>query len=122
MTKALVVDDCRLPADTLCQMLRLLDVEAHVSYGSTPAILFLSQVTPDVVFLDVNMPGVGGFEVLSYLKREPRMAQVPVVFVTADDSPETAAHARKEGAIALIIKPASIDEIEDVLRSAKIIQ
>ncbi len=121
MTKALVVDDCRLPADTLCQMLRLLNVDAHVSYGSTPAILYLSQVTPDVVFLDVNMPGVGGFEVLSYLKRELRMAQVPVIFVTADNSPETAAQARKEGAIALIIKPASIEEIEDVLKSAKII-
>ena len=40
MTKALVVDDCRLPADTLCQMLRFLDIDAHVSYGSTPAILF----------------------------------------------------------------------------------
>jgi CheY-like chemotaxis protein len=121
MTKALVVDDCRLPADTLCQMLRLLNVDAHVSYGSTPAILYLSQVTPDVVFLDVNMPGVGGFEVLSYLKREPRMAHVPVVFVTADDSPETALQARDEGALALIIKPASIDDIEGVLKSAKLL-
>lgn len=121
MTKALVVDDCRLPADTLCQMLRFLDIDAHVSYGSTPAILFLSQVTPDVVFLDVNMPGVGGFEVLSYLKREPRMAHVPVIFVTADNSPETAAQARKEGAIAVVIKPATIDGIEEILKSAKII-
>jgi two-component system sensor histidine kinase/response regulator len=121
MPNALVVDDCRLPADTLCQMLRLLDVDAHVAYGSTPAILYLSQVTPDVVFLDINMPGVGGFEVLSFLKREPRMAHVPVVFVTADDSPETAAQARKEGAIALIIKPATIESIENVLQSARII-
>ncbi len=121
MTEALVVDDSRLPADTLCQMLRLLDVDAHVAYGSTPAILYLSQVTPDVVFLDVNMPGVGGFEVLSYLKREPRMAYVPVIFVTADDSPETAAQARKQGAMAVIIKPVTIDDIEQVLKSAKII-
>ncbi len=121
MPTALVVDDSRLPADTLCQMLRLLDVDARAAYGSTPAILYLSQVTPDVVFLDVNMPGVGGFEVLSYLKREPRMAYVPVVFVTADDSPETAAQARKEGAQAVIIKPATIEGIEDVLKKARII-
>ena len=121
MTKALVVDDIRLPADLLCQMLRLLDIDAHAAYGSTPAILYLSQVTPDVVFLDVNMPGVSGFEVLSFLKREPRMAYVPVIFVTADDSPETAARARNDGAIAVIIKPTSLEEIENVLKTANII-
>lgn len=121
MMNALVVDDCRDQADTMCQMLNYLNVDTQVSYGAMSALGYLSQATPDVVFLDINMPGANGFEVLSYVKREPRMAHVPVIFVTADESLDTAARAHKEGAFALLVKPTSIEEIESVLKSARII-
>ena len=90
MTNALVIDDNRQPADILCQLLSLLDIEAIPAYGSRAAMLHLREQVPDIVFLDLSMPGVSGFEVLAYLRREPRLIHVPVFIVTSDDQPETA--------------------------------
>jgi len=60
-------------------------------------------------------------EVLAYLRREPRLANVPVVIVTSDDQPETASKARRTGALLTIVKPASLEGLERVLHKLKLI-
>ena len=90
MTEALVVDDNRQTADALHQMLDVLGVKARVAYGSSAAISILgSGFTPNLICLDVNMPGIDGVEILLYLRREPRLISVPVIVITSDDQPET---------------------------------
>jgi CheY-like chemotaxis protein len=121
MTKALVIDDKREMADSLSKMLSLLNIDADVAYGSRSAMQTLMISTPDVVFLDISMPGVDGFEVLGYLRRVPGMGKTPVVVVTSDDQPETYRKAEKGGALALIVKPATLEAIEAVLLKAKLI-
>lgn len=118
MTTALVIDDHREAADTVCSMLELLDVQARAAYGPREAMLILKDYTPDIVFLDINMPGVDGFEVMSYVRRFPHMENVPIVFVTSDDQPETVGKVRKTGALLIIVKPATIDSLETALRKA----
>jgi CheY-like chemotaxis protein len=122
MTTALVIDDHRDAADTVCRMLGLLDVNAKPAYGPREAMLLLKDYSPDIVFLDINMPGVDGFEVMSYLRRFPRMQTVPIVFVTSDDQPETAGRVRKTGALLIIIKPATVDSLEAALKKAGLIR
>ena len=122
MKTALVIDDNRQPADTLCQMLALFDIQAQPAYGARAAILSLRERTPDIVFLDIAMPGVDGFEILAYLRREPRLLNIPVVVVTADENPETAQRARQEGAVEVIIKPASLEGLEQVLKRAGLVE
>jgi CheY-like chemotaxis protein len=112
MTTALVIDDNQEAADTVVQMLELLEVEAQAAYGPRAAMLLLKDFTPDIIYMDINMPGVDGFEVTSYLRRFPRMQNVPIVFVTSDDQPETAGKVRKTGALLIIIKPASVEALE----------
>ena len=121
MSTALIIDDNRQTADALQQMLDVLDVEARVSYGSSPAIELLGKFTPSLILLDINMPGVDGLEVLAYLRREPRLAPVPVVVITSDDQPETRNRVMKGGATAMLIKPATLDALEDALRKAKVL-
>lgn len=118
MVNALVIDDNRDSADAVVSMLSLLDVNAKAAYGPRAAMLVIKDLTPDIVFLDINMPGVDGFEVYSYLRRFPRMQDVPIVFVTSDDQPETAGRVRKTGALLVIIKPATLDSLELALRKA----
>jgi len=118
MTTALVIDDNREAADSVVQMLELLEVEAQAAYGPRAAMLLLKDFTPDIIYMDINMPGVDGFEVTSYLRRFPRMQEVPIVFVTSDDQPETAGKVRKTGALLIIIKPATVDALELSLRKA----
>jgi CheY-like chemotaxis protein len=118
MTTALVIDDNRDAADSVVQMLELLDVEAQAAYGPRAAMLLLKDFTPDIIYMDINMPGIDGFEVTSYLRRFPRMQDVPIVFITSDDQPETAGKVRKTGALLIIVKPATLDALELSLRKA----
>jgi CheY-like chemotaxis protein len=118
---ALIIDDNRQTADALQQMLGVLDVEARVAYGSSPAMDILRMFTPNLILLDINMPGVDGLEVLAYLRREPRLAPVPVVVITSDDQPDTRTRVMKGGATAMLIKPATLDALEGALKEAKAI-
>lgn len=122
MPFALVIDDNRQAADGLSQMLELLDFKVEVSYGPRAAMLALGKSVPEVIFLDINMPGVDGFEILSYLRRDPRLDKTPVVVVTSDDQPETRRKALKLGAIGVIIKPARFGILETLLRQYRIIK
>ena len=118
MPVALVIDDNRDQADALCSMIQLLDITAYAAYGPRAAMLALKKIVPDVVFLDIKMPGVDGFEVLNYLRRYPSMKNVPVVIVTSDDHKDTFAKALKTGALMMIVKPARLDSIEKALVKA----
>lgn len=122
MTEGLIIDDNRQTADALAQMLGVLGFKARVAYGSSPAMdaLVLGFI-PRFICLDINMPGVDGTEVLAFLKREPRLMRVPVIVITSDDQPETRVKVMKLGATALIIKPATIDALEEALKKAKLL-
>ena len=120
MAEALIIDDNRTTADALGQMLTVLGHKSRVAYGSSPAMTLLgSGFTPKFVCLDINMPGVDGTEILAYLRREPRLIPVPVFIITSDDQPETRKKVMKLGATVMIIKPATIDALEDALKKAK---
>lgn len=121
MIKALVIDDNRDTADSLCQMLSLLDAQATAAYSPRGAFLQLQKMLPDIVFVDLNMPGVTGHEVLTFVRRDPKLEHIPVVVVTSDDQEVTAQQVRKEGALDIIIKPATFEMVEAVLKKAKLI-
>ena len=121
MTTALVIDDNKQTAEALVNMLTLWDISARAILGPSAAMMVLGEVTPDLMLLDLNMPAVDGFEVLSYLRREPRLANVPVIIVTADDQPETVRRVEKSGARAMVLKPASPDLLEAALKKAGIL-
>ena len=122
MTEALIIDDNRSTADALRQILSVLGFKSRMAYGSSAAMSILgSGFTPKFVFLDLNMPGVAGTEILAFLRREPRLIRVPVVVVTSDDQPETRTKVLKLGATAIVIKPATIESLETVLKKSKIL-
>jgi len=122
MAEALIIDDNRSTADALSQMLAVLGLKTRVAYGSSPAMSLLgSGFTPHFVCLDINMPGVDGTEILAYLRREPRLIPVSVFIITSDDQPETRKKVMQLGATGMIIKPATIDALEDALKKANIL-
>jgi CheY-like chemotaxis protein len=123
MTEALIIDDNRTTADALCQMLNVLGFKARVVYGSSAAISILrSGFTPKFVCLDINMPGLDGTEVLRFLRREPHLIPVPVFVITSDDQPETRRKVMKLGANMMIIKPATIDALEEALKKVRFLK
>jgi PleD family two-component response regulator len=123
MDEGLIIDDNRQTADALNQMLGVLGFKARVAYGSSSAMELLgTKFTPKFICLDINMPGVDGTEILAYLKREPRLMPVPVFVITSDDQPETRTKVMKLGATAMLIKPATIDAMEDAFKTVKMLK
>jgi two-component system, chemotaxis family, chemotaxis protein CheY len=120
MTEALIIDDNRSTADALGQMLAVLGFKARMAYGSNAAMSILATgFTPQFICLDINMPGLNGTEVLAYLRREPHLIPVPVFVITSDDQPETRRKVIRLGANAMILKPATIDTLEEALKREK---
>jgi CheY-like chemotaxis protein len=122
MEDGLIIDDNRNTADALQQMLKILNLNARVAYGSSPAMTLLGSSVPGFVCLDINMPGVDGTEVLAYIRRDPRLRKVPVMVITSDDQPETRQKVIKGGAQVMLIKPVTIDALETGLKKAGVIK
>lgn len=99
MPSAVVIDGSRQMANSMCQMLMLLGVDAKPAYGPRAAMLLFNEAAPDIIFLDINMPGVDEFEVMAYLRRQPGLGDVPVVVVISDDQPETIDRAHQMGGL-----------------------
>ncbi len=121
MAYALVIDDNKQTTEALVQMLKIWNISSRTALNPSSAMTILNSEIPQVVFLDINMPGVDGFEVLKYLKREPRLSKVPVIIVTSDDQPQTYKRAKDGGAESVIIKPVMIDLLEKALKKVELI-
>ncbi len=111
----LIVEDDRQMAQSLAAQVGVLGHTVVIAYGPRMAIQQLNQVIPDVIFMDLNMPGLNGLEVLRFLRRDPTTATVPVVIVSASDNQETITAALEAGANDYIVKPPTIDAIEQAL-------
>jgi CheY-like chemotaxis protein len=121
MSFALVIDDNKQMTDVMLEMLKALNIPARGVLSPAAAMAILEGDIPRVIFLDINMPGVDGFEVLGYLKREPRFGKVPVIVVTSDDQPDTARRAFKGGASAVMLKPVMANVLENSLKKVGIL-
>ncbi len=67
---------------------------------------------PDLILLDLKMPGISGFEVLSWIRRHPTLRVLPVVVLTASVHPEDRARALALGASQFIVKPVNYDALQ----------
>ena len=110
--KAFVVDDNRSTAESLAKMLTLMDIEVSVCLGPREAIQRLSSGVPDFMTLDVNMPGVSGLEVVKYIRRDPRIANLPVIIISSDAQTAEMAKALLAGANVFLPKPVDFERLE----------
>lgn len=76
----------------------------HVADGAA-ALAVLKRAPPEVVILDVMLPGASGFDVLAALRAEPALAQVPVLMLTARGQARDRAQAQEAGVSRFMTKP-----------------
>ncbi|MBQ5337039.1 MAG: diguanylate cyclase [Oscillospiraceae bacterium] len=69
------------------------------------ALRFLAANIPDLILLDINMPDMDGYEVMTAIRKDDRLQYVPVIFLTADTEPETECRCLEAGAVDFITKP-----------------
>ena len=102
--KVLIVDDETLNIEFLQT---LLNEEINVIFATSgeDALSIVQANRPDMILLDIMMPGMDGYEVCKRLKGNPETKDIPVIFVTAKTGPEEEARGLELGAIDYITKP-----------------
>lgn len=100
----LIVDDDRLTLSTAQNLLGNEYKVVAVNSGRQ-AYKYLDRHIPDLILLDINMPDIGGFEVIKFLQADERWRKIPVIFLTADRSVETEVECFRVGAFDFISKP-----------------
>lgn len=118
MTSILVVDDLRKNVLTLSYGLENEGYQVYTAASGVEALQMVSQDPPDLILLDVMQSEVDGFEVCEAIKSQVLHENIPVIFVSANDSDDFVVKAMKAGARDYITKPIRFDVLSAKIESA----
>lgn len=107
----LMVDDHPRNLQVLGAILKKHDYSIAVARSGEQALEFVQEVTPDLILLDIMMPLMDGFEVCRRIKSNPATKDIPIIFVTALDSPQDKLTGFQQGGVDYITKPFHQDEV-----------
>ncbi len=110
LSNILVVDDSPANIGLLLDALRG-EHRLLVAESAEGCLEQLPHQAPDLILLDVMMPGMNGFELCSILKADERWRDIPVIFMTAVDEPEHKQRAIEQGAVDYVTKPIFVPEV-----------
>lgn len=101
----LVVDDDTANLRMASHILTSEQMRVSCLKSGEDAIRFLEENRPDLILLDIHMPGMDGFETLAAVRANEKTADIPVIFLTADDDSETETRGLSAGAMDFLKKP-----------------
>lgn len=104
MASVLVVEDNPDLAALMVQLLRICGISATAANSGAAALSAVRTVPPDLMILDVMMPGISGLDVLREMKADPDLAKLRVVMFTALDDPDVRQQAMELGAADYLVK------------------
>ena len=117
---ALIVDDSRLARLTLKRLLAKYDIEVAEAEGVVDGENWISRHTlPDIVFMDIMMPDLDGYEGLARLRADPETHDLPVIMYSGDISEEARQRARDAGATGYLPKPADASRLDHLLSALR---
>lgn len=100
-----------------------LDVDLHISNDGVEALEYLNALIethsgnqPDMILLDLNMPRMGGLELLAALKNSPALRSIPVAILSTSGAPKDIRESYQHGANAYLTKPDGFHEFRDMLK------
>jgi len=116
-TKVLIVDDEKEFASTLAERLQIRDYEAAAAYSAEEAFASIRSDPPDVVLMDLKMPGVSGIEALKIIKGSH--PTIEIIILSGLGSKKSASEGILTGAFDYVIKPVEIDDLVIKIDQAK---
>jgi DNA-binding NtrC family response regulator len=114
--KVLLVDDEEAYVKTLAERMEMRDVGSRVALSGEEALQMLEDEPPDVMVLDLRMPGIDGMEVLERVKK--KHPQIEVIILTGHGSDREEKEARRLGAFEYLQKPADTSHLLSTVRAA----
>ncbi len=113
--KVLVVDDEPNVLRSLAQYLTIEDFTVETASNGLEALEKVESFLPELILLDVMMPGMDGFEVLDKLKANPAHAETPIIMLTAKDQSADVLKGYQSGATSYLVKPFNLDELVETI-------
>src|SRR5438876_831308 len=103
--RILIVDDTPANLRLLTTILHEHEYIVHPATSGEHALRFLESNQPDLILLDIRMPGLNGYEVCAQLKSAERTRDIPIIFISATDEMSDKAKAFTSGGADYIVKP-----------------
>lgn len=110
----LLVDDAEENLDILVEILGE-EVDLTVAMDGESALEIIGEERPDLILLDIEMPGMNGFDLCRRLRRDPETAAIAVIFLSGRTGEQDRATARELGAVDFIAKPFVADEVRAIV-------
>ena len=110
-TRVLIIDDDAVTRLLVGSAMCGAGHEVLENDSGETAMATLEECRPELILLDIEMPGMYGLDVCSELKRDPLLRDIPVIFLTAAASPEERVEGLRAGAVDYIIKPFDFEEV-----------
>jgi twitching motility two-component system response regulator PilH len=109
--KILVVDDSKTELHHLSELLSKRGYAVRTAENGEEALRRLSEDKPDLILMDVVMPGQNGFQLTRAITRDPKFADVPVIMCTSKNQETDRVWGMRQGARDYIVKPVNGDEL-----------
>jgi CheY-like chemotaxis protein len=114
----LIIEDEEDAAELFAEMMRVSGFRVLKTSSSTPAISMMNAEKPDVVLLDIMMPEISGLDILRQMRRDPTLASIPVVVVSAKSMPADIKNGMEAGAFTYLTKPVGFLDLKEAVERA----
>src|SRR5215207_1368076 len=114
----LIVEDEEDAAELFAEMMRVSGFRVLKTSNSAPAIGTMTSEKPDVIILDIMMPEISGLDILRQMRRDPELASIPVVVVSAKSMPADIKNGMEAGASTYLTKPVGFLELKEAVERA----
>jgi twitching motility two-component system response regulator PilH len=109
--KILLVDDSKTELHYLSEMLLKRGYQVRTAENGEEALKSLAEEKPDLILMDVVMPGQNGFQLTRSITRDERFADVPVIMCTSKNQETDKVWATRQGARDYVVKPVKAEEL-----------
>jgi CheY-like chemotaxis protein len=119
--RLLLVDDYRDALEMWAIYLRARGYDIDTASDGKTAVRLALETHPDLIVMDLALPGINGCEAARQLRARPETARIPIIATTGNTHPEELERARRAGFVSIMIKPCDppglVGEIERILRT-----
>jgi twitching motility two-component system response regulator PilH len=117
MAHILVVDDSPTERHYISSVLKKTGHTVSIAENGEQGIAAAKSLKPDLIFMDIVMPGMNGFQATRKLTQEPDTANIPIIIVTNKDQQTDKVWATRQGARGYLIKPVNTETLIDSIKS-----
>ncbi|HUF74486.1 MAG TPA: response regulator [Gammaproteobacteria bacterium] len=111
MSLIMIVDDSPTEVHVMRTALEKHGFQTMSAADGTECLTLVKEVQPDLIFMDVVMPGLNGFQATRTLSRDPKTRSIPVVMVTTKDQESDRIWGMRQGAVDYLVKPVDASDL-----------